>query len=172
MTGQRVCKMHGGKSPGAQERAAERVLEQAADTELRKLWVGLGDAVAVKDPVESMARLAGALEHFLEEIGAKVNHLNHVAAGKDLSALRGEIVLWEKVAGMLSRLLDSMARLGIAERQIELEAEQAQAVISAFLGAVGAVSLLPADRDLVVRRFLEGLGVDAGALQLEAGGAV
>ena len=171
MTGQRVCKMHGGKSPGAQERGEQRVLEQRADAEVRKLWVGLDAAPAVNDPVGSLSRLAGALEQAVDVVGSRVNELGSVASGSSMQQLRGEVVLLERLLGQLRQALDAMARLGIAERQIVLEAEQAQAVISAFLGAVGAVQLLPADRDLVVRRFLEGLGVDGAALELEAGGA-
>lgn len=171
MTGQRVCKMHGGKSPGARERAADRQLEAKADAEIGKLWPGLAEAGAVKDPVDLLARTAGALERMAEVVGERVNSLNgRIASGEHLAQLRAEVVLLDRVLDKLLRAGDVMARLGIAERQIELEAEQAQAVISAFLGAVGAVQLLPADRDLVVRRFLEGLGVDRGVLEVEAAG--
>ncbi|WP_377322641.1 hypothetical protein ACFJIY_24520 [Pimelobacter simplex] len=66
-----------------------------------------------------------------------------------------------------------MARLGIAERHVELEQARAQMVTAAFLGALevlaGLVQLLPVDRDAVVRSFLELLGA-AGAPG-EIGGA-
>lgn len=154
-----VCVMHGGKSPAAQDKAARVQAEQAADSSLRKLWVGLDEARPVKDPVAAMERLAGALEQLVDEAGAKVARLEHVAGGKDLTQLRAEVVLLERALGHLRALLVDMARLGLAERQVELQQEQAQLVTSAFMGALAVLSgLLPADRDLAVRTFLSGLG--------------
>jgi hypothetical protein len=46
----------------------------------------------------------------------------------------------------------------IDERHIELQQAQAQLVVQAFLGAVSALGLVPADRDLALRTFLQGLG--------------
>lgn len=164
-----VCPMHGGLTPVAQEKAAEVVQAAAADGEIRKLWVGLDKATAVQDPVASMARLAGALEQMLDRVGDTVNEIKTTAAGTNLQAVRGEIVLLERVANLLGRTLDSMARLGIAERQVELQAEQAHLVTTAFRAALGVVAanvLLPADRDLMLRTFLVGLGVQVDALEV------
>jgi hypothetical protein len=61
-----------------------------------------------------------------------------------------------------------MARLGIAERHVELEQQRVVLVTAAFRAAVGVLQLVPADRDLVVRRFLTELGVQVPVL--EAGG--
>lgn len=166
-----VCVMHGGKTPAAQAAAADRVQTEAAEKELAKLWVGLEHATAVSDPVASMARLAGALEAMLDQVGATVNEIKTTAAGANLQSVRGEIVLLERVASLLGRTLDSMARLGIAERQVELQAEQAHLVTTAFRAAIGAVAanvLLPADRDLMLRTFLVGLGVQVDALEVSA----
>ena len=166
VVGGTVCAMHGGKAPQVKARAEQRDLEQKADREITKLWPGLRNADPVKDPVDSMARLAGSLEQFLDVVGGKVNELQHYAAGDSMSQLRGELVLWERTASMLGRLLDAMARLGIAERHVELEQERAQLVTAAFLAALGSVTLLPADRDLMLRTFLQGLG--RGPEELEA----
>jgi hypothetical protein len=69
------------------------------------------------------------------------------------------VVLLERLLGQLRQALDAMARLGLAERQVELQQEQAQLVTSAFMGALAVLTgLLPADRDLAVRTFLAGLG--------------
>lgn len=48
--------------------------------------------------------------------------------------------------------------MGISEKQIELEQERAALVTSAFAAALAAVSLLPADKQLMLRTFLTGLG--------------
>lgn len=166
-----VCAMHGGKAPAVAAAAESRVQSEKAEQELRRLWVGLQDADPVQDPVASMARLAGALETMLDQVGEVVNTVKTTAAGANLSQVRGEIVLLERIASLLGRTLDSMARLGIAERHVELQAEQAAVVTSAFRMVMGLqvmAALLPADRDLVLRTFLSGLGVQVEAI---AGGA-
>lgn len=167
--GSTVCRFHGGAAPQVKAAAEQRQVEAAADASLRKLWVGLEQAVPVKDPVASMERLAGALEQLVDEAGDRVSKLTQVAGGKDLTQLRAEVTLLERALGHLRALLADMARLGIAERHVQLEQERAQMVTSAFLAAIGAVSLLPADRDLVVRTFLEQLGQPSGPPEL--GGA-
>lgn len=163
-----VCPTHGGRAPQVKAAAEQRQLEQKADAEVRKIWPGLAAAVPIKDPVASMAQLAGALEHSLDVVGSRVNDLQHIAAGAGLAQVRGELVLWERLASVLTRLLDSMARLGIAERHVELEQERAQLVTAAFLAAVQAVSLLPADRDLMLRTFLSGIGRGPELLEVTA----
>lgn len=64
--------------------------------------------------------------------------------------------------------------MGIAERHIELEQSRAELVISAFLETLRVLQLVPADRDVAVRTFLDGLGRgEAGVVvagELEAGG--
>lgn len=153
-----VCPMHGGSAPQVRAKAEQRVLEEQASVEVRKVWAGLGSAPEIKDPVGSLARLAGALEQAVDVVGEKVNDLGSVAAGTSMQALRGEAVLLERLLGQLRQTLDAMARLGIAEKHVELEAERAQLVTSAFMSALGAVVLLPADRDVMLRAFLSGLG--------------
>lgn len=163
-----VCSTHGGSAPQVKAKAEERQLQAGADASLRKLWVGLDQATPVKDPVAAMERLAGALEQMVDEAGRKVADLQHLAGGKDLTQLRAEVVLLERALGHLRALLVDMARLGLAERQVELQQEQAQLVTSAFLGALAAVSsLLPADRDVMLRTFLAGLGRGPELLEVE-----
>lgn len=164
-----VCRFHGGAAPQVQAAAEQRELEAKADAEVRKLWVGLDQATPVKDPVASLERLAGALESAVDVVGGKVNELGHLAGGTGLTGMRGEVVLLERLLGQLRQALDAMARLGIAERHVELEQERAAMVTAAFLAAIGVITLLPADRDLVVRTFLEQLGQPSGPPEL--GGA-
>lgn len=159
-----VCRFHGGKAPQVQAAAEQRQQEAAAGQELAKLWVGLEQARAVTDPVDSMARLAGALEQFLDVVGAKVNALQNLEAGTSLSQLRGEVVLWERTAAMLGRLLDAMARLGIAERAIELEQARVEVVVAAFVAGLGELDLVPSDADRALRAFLVGIGVSPDAV--------
>lgn len=163
-----VCPTHGGRAPQVKAAAEQRQLEDKAGRELAKIWAGLDQAVPVTDPVASLARLAGALEQAVDKVGAKVNGLGHIGGGAGLTQMRAEVVLLERLLGQLRQALDAMARLGIAERHVELEQERAQLVSSAFLAALGVVSLLPADRDAMLRAFLSGIG--RGPEVLEQGG--
>lgn len=157
--GQRVCRNHGAASPQAIAKAEERVATEEAEGVIAKLWPGLATQAPVKDPVDLLARTAGALEHMADVVGGRVNDLNtSIAGGKDMTQLRAEIVLLDRLLDKLLKASEGMARLGIAERHVELEKERAAMVTAAFLGAIGVVQLLPADRDLVVRKFLELLG--------------
>lgn len=165
-----VCPTHGGRAPQVKAAAEQRQLEEKATGELVKLWVGLDAAMPVKDPVASLERLAGALEAAVDVVGAKVNALGQVAGGTGLTQMRGEVVLLERLLGQLRQSLDAMARLGIAERHVELEQERAQLVTTAFLAALAAVSLVPADRDLMLRTFLVAIGRGPEVLE-QAGGA-
>ena len=164
-----VCAMHGGKAPAVAAAAEQRQVEQQADAALRKLWVGLEQATPVKDPVASMERLAGALEQLVDEAGSRVSDLQHLAGGKDLTQMRAEVTLLERALGHLRALLADMARLGIAERHVQLEQERAQMVVAAFHAALSTVQLLPADRQLVLQTFYDQLGQPTGPPEL--GGA-
>lgn len=171
MAGQRVCRMHGGSAPQARAAADQRVAAEQAEISLRKLWVGLDQAERVTDPVASMERLAGALEQLVDEAGARVSALQHVAGG-NLTQLRAEVTLLERALGHLRGLLVDMARLGIAERQVELQQGQAELVVGAFMAGLAAgPQLLPADRDAMVRAFLGGLGRGPELLELGTGAA-
>lgn len=169
IVGGTVCAMHGGKAPAVAAAAEQREVEHQAEATIARLWPGLAAASPVKDPVDQMERLAGALTSMLDQVGEKVSDLDHLAAGTSLTQLRGELVLLDKLAGHLRALLADMARLGIAERQVRLEEGQAAIITTAFRSALALlderVQLLPADRDLVVRTFLEGLGQQPMAIE-------
>lgn len=155
-----VCRFHGGSSPAVRAAAEQRQADAAAEAAVRKLWVGLDQATAVKDPVDLLARMAGALEQMTDVVGARVNDLNgRVGAGEHLTQLRAEVVLLDKLLGHLRQAGTDMARLGIAERQVELEQARAELVVSALHAAVGAVpELLPDQRTRLVGAFLAGIG--------------
>lgn len=153
-----VCSMHGGKAPQVAAAAEGRVIAAAADEAVRRLWVGLDDAPPVKDPVASMERMAGALQQLVDEAGSRVSDLQHVAGGKDLTQLRAEVVLFERALGHLRGLLNDMAKLGIAEKHIELQQAQAEIVVAAVRLMLDDLGLVPADRDRGLRVFLKALG--------------
>lgn len=151
-----VCSIHGGKSPQAREAAERRLKERGAEAMLRSVWEI--DAAAVTDPIDALQRLSGQLQHTVNVLGARldVDSLDSVTA-----------MAWTKTMRELRQALADMARLGIAERHVEIEQERAQLVTAAFRAALlvlaDRVTLLPADRDLVIRTFLEQLGRPAAA---------
>lgn len=162
MRGQTVCYRHGGGSPQAKAAAQQREAERKAQEQLDRLWPGLTDQTPITDPVDLLARTAGALEQMTETVGKRINqNSTAVAAGKDMTQLRAEVVLLDRLLDKLLKASEGMARLGIAERHVELERARAELVTSAFRAALVVlgerVTLLPADRDLVLRAFLDGL---------------
>lgn len=159
-----VCRFHGGSAPQVKAAAEQRDLEQKADAEVRKLWVGLDQATPVKDPVASLERMAGALESAVDMVGAKVNDLGNLAGGTGLTQLRGEVVLLERLLGQLRQALDAMARLGIAERHVELEQERAQLVTAGVLAVLELMhrelpgGLSPDLRSAALQVFITAIG--------------
>lgn len=161
LKGQWVCRSHGGATEKSKAAAEQRQAVAAADDTIRKLWPGLDQATPVKDPVASLARLAGALEHMADDVGTRVNELTHLSGGQHLTQLRGEVVLLERVLGQLRLVTGDMARLNLGARQVELAQGQAQLVITAAQGgleALAAVLDLPAEaREVFLRALVAGL---------------
>lgn len=141
MAGQRVCRMHGGKSPQALAKAEERQVEAAAEEEISKLWPGLADAAAVKDPIDLLARTGGALEQMAEVIGKRVNELEgKLGAGKARSQLRAEVVLLDRVLDKIVKVGEVLARLDIKSRSVELEQARAEIVLRSLASGMEALA--------------------------------
>lgn len=72
--------------------------------------------------------------------------------------VRGLAALEAEWRDRVVRFAKAAHDMGIAERVVELEQQKAQLVVSAFMGALGVLDLLPAARDEALRAFLAGLG--------------
>jgi hypothetical protein len=84
---------------------------------------------------------------------------------RGLAAMEAE---WRDRAVRFAKVAHDM---GIDQQQIELDQQLARKVTSSFMLALGAVTLLPADRDVMLRAFLGGLGRGPEVLELEGGAA-
>ncbi|WKN47129.1 hypothetical protein [Nocardioides sp. Arc9.136] len=153
------CKLHGGSTPSHIAAAQTK----QADAKVRELWAGLDQAVPVKDPVDALGRLAGALEQLVDEAGSRVTQLRNVAGGEHLTQLRAEVVLFERALGHLRQLLVDMARLGIASRAVELQQGQADLVLGALRAGLEAGGLSTEQRNTVLGEFLSVLRRSQGA---------
>lgn len=161
--------MHGGSAPQSIAAAEDRQLEQAASALLAKM-IWNPAAAPVTDNVGEMRRLAGAMKQAADVLGVRLNGEVCQECGRGAEPLDGATGrAWVNVLREFRQLLEGMERLGLAERQVELQQEQAQLVTSAFLGALAVVGdLLPADRDSMLRAFLSGIGKGPELLEVTA----
>lgn len=159
--GARVCRSHGAANGTPAAAAAEqRVADAAADAKVQALIPSLGSVQPVKDPLDLLARVAALLEHATDSATARVNDLQgKVATGPDLSKLRGEVLLWERLLGRLTQAAGDMAKLNIFEKQAALRERDGDLVVAAFTAAVESVPDLRVDQaQLLLAHFLEGVG--------------
>jgi hypothetical protein len=144
VTGAEVCRMHGGSSPQVKAVVEQRKASDQAQKVIRRI-LDNPDAEPVDDALGALARLAGRLEHAVDEVGRRASELTSVgvitvAGGEQL---RAELQLWDKLLGHLRSSLDALARHGFAERQVQLAEREADLLES------------------VIRRVLEDLHLSA-----------
>lgn len=167
-----VCVMHGGKTPAAQTKAAEVVQQEKAAAALSQLlWSQ--DAQPVTDAVAEMRGLAGKMRLAVDVLGSRLNERvvcpTCHRGPEPLDGTTGRA--WLTAIREQRQLLMDMERLGLAEKQVELEADQAAKVITAWrdvMALKAVLALPPADRDAMLRTFLTGLGVQLEALEVGA----
>lgn len=161
MTGQRVCKMHGGKSPQAMSAAERRLLERQAVLAVETF--GLPREV---DPhtalLEELHRTAGAVQW----LGAVVADLD-----QDVAPSSTWVEVWQDERDRLVKVAKACVDVGIEERRVRL-AEQAGAQLAAVVRAVlDRLQLSDEQRVLALavvpeefRRLGDGSAVVAGEL--------
>lgn len=148
IVGGTVCRSHGGGSPAVRRAAELRKAQAQADAMLKMLWDQ--DAAPVTNPIASLQRLAGRLEHAVEVLGGRLE-------GADLDGPTG--LAWTRVVRELRLSLDGMARLNLEERMTLFHERQAQFVVNAFVAAIDYLRPAADLRSGAVGLFLEGLGV-------------
>lgn len=159
MKGQRVCRMHGGKSLGARERAAERLA--AANAEVAARSFGLPVEV---DPhtalLQELHRTAGEVA-WLGEIVAGLERGDAVwgktreKVGGDDAGVTSEAGLnvwvrtWQAQRKHLAEVAKACVGAGIEERRIRLAEAQGQVLVRAINGILDRLELSAVQRGLV-----------------------
>jgi hypothetical protein len=119
-----VCNSHGGRSPQAKRKAAERLAEARARAELER-WRP-DDPEPLADPYDALLRLAAQADDWRKFLAVRVAELQDELryghrAGEQV---RAEIVLFGQAMDRCAKILESIAKLNIAERQVRVrEAE-------------------------------------------------
>ena len=156
MSGQEVCRMHGGSAPQVRE-AAERRRQEAAAEEIRSRLLWNPGAVPVSDPIGELQLLAGQMRQAVDLLGAMLGPGEPCGscgrAPMPLDSPAG--VAWLKQQRELRGVLEAMGRLGIASRAVEVQQAQADLVLAALrVGLEALPSLSSGDRNAVLGAFL------------------
>lgn len=135
-----VCVMHGGAAPAVRAAAERRNAEAAATALLEVIWDR--DSPPVTDPIGSLRRLAGRLEHAADVLGARLEG----------ESLDGPTALaWSRVLREQRQALEGMARFGIAEQHAALETARVRLMAQAVVAVFEALGLSAEQRALGTR---------------------
>lgn len=129
---QKRCRMHGGTSPRARERAdRERV-----DEDMRDLLARL-DMGPVDDPLTALKGMAGEVVAWKDAMREKVEELNTLSYSTDYGETAKAVVqLFERSMDRASEVLFKIARLNIDERLAAVTERQAQMIEDGFFAAL------------------------------------
>lgn len=129
---QKRCRMHGGTSPRARERAdRERV-----DEDMRELLSRL-DMGPVQDPLTALRDMAGEVVAWKDAMREKVEDLNTLSYSTDYGETAKAVVqLFERAMDRAGKFLFDIARLNIDERLAAVTERQAGMIEEAFFAAL------------------------------------
>lgn len=136
--GQLRCKLHGGASPQARRKQAERVLEAQVQHAIEGM-----DVKPVENPLTALSMLAG------EIIAWKDLMATHVAALKDrlryegehAEQIRGEVLLYERSMDRAVAVLAQIARLKIDERLAAINEAQVKTMSRILEGTLDKLGM-------------------------------
>ena len=162
LVGQAVCALHGGNTPQAKAKAAERIADAEATAALVKV-LGEVDAREIRDPSRALAQLAGEIQQAKDAARDLMriadNLVDTPTGGLDVHPY---VKLYERLVGQYRGILVDMGKLDIDERIAnveELTLSMQMAAIVAGLADAGVDT--PEVRKAIAARFQ--------ALELEAG---
>lgn len=140
-----VCRLHGGASPAAKNKAAERQLEEQARNAVAKLNI-----VPIGDPLTALSELAGeavAWKDFLYEKVAELRGTHRYESEIGTEQLRAELVLYERALDRCVATLGVIAKLNIDERLAAIEERQAKMIEDGLFAAFEEAGLTMKDAD-------------------------
>lgn len=110
------CKNHGGSTRTGKTSA----LRLQAERSLARL-----DVPPVDNPLTELARVAGQVVAWKDDMAAKVSELTSIRYSTDGGEqLRAEVVLWERALDRCEKFLTVMAKLNIDDRLARIEERQ------------------------------------------------
>lgn len=148
MTGLDVCGSHGGRAPHVKAAGKRRETE-------RRARAMLGDAgEPVTDPIGKLCAIAGRAVAFMEALAARVDQLDDAA---DAEQVRAEIAVYGRSIKDAAGVVESIIRMGIAERLAKAEEEQTAAIVAFIDGVLTDLGHNPRDPEVAgaVARRLE-----------------
>lgn len=139
MRGSKVCRMHGGGTPQARNKASRRLVE----AEARRAFGRLGDvSTPIEDPLTALASLAGHVTAWMEFLAGRIGDLERLAySGETGEQIKGEIILFERALDRCNTVLATMGRLNIDERLARVSEKQVQLVGDAITAALADLGL-------------------------------
>jgi hypothetical protein len=166
-----VCLSHGAKAPQVKRRAHERLAEEVADAELRKL-ADLDRVRPVENSLAELQWLAGLSRLWLEQMAQMVNQLEYEIRYEGKlhgEQLRAEVGLLERAMDRCYQINATIARLNLDERLVAIEERKADMILSAFGAALVKAGMMDGDTQaLAYGEFSRRLKVIAGAVELES----
>lgn len=136
--GEKRCKNHGGASPQAKRKAAERVLEEQVKHAIEGM-----DIKPVENPLTALSQLAGEIIAWKDLMAIHVVRLKDTLryGTEHAEQIRGEVLLYERGMDRAVAVLAQIARLKIDERLAAINEAQVKQMSRILEGALDALGL-------------------------------
>lgn len=132
------CKLHGGASPQARRKQAERVLEKQVQHAIEGM-----DIKPIENPLTALSQLAGEIIAWKDLLATHVALLkdNLRYSGEHAEQIRGEVTLYERGMDRAVAVLAKIAQLKIDERLAAITESQIQQMSRILEGTLDMLGL-------------------------------
>lgn len=136
--GEKRCKLHGGASPQAKRKTAERVL----DAQIKHAISGM-DIKPIGNPLVALSTLAAEILAWKDLIAAHVEKLKGDLRyeTEHSEQIRGEVTLYERALDRSVAVLAKIAQLKIDERLAAINEAQVQQMTRILEGSLDALGM-------------------------------